>query len=244
MPLTATFDPGHNHYPSENVYFYMRDCDRRIRCGISEFALEVIDPKFERSKEGRLVAFNKHRAHIESVASAKYDGGEMERDGRTILVSAADIERHLSDASGRHGERNRGSPSHASAELHRQGRSRPTSFRGPVSPQIRRGRLASFGVRYSNYPPYRGAFLFASEKREPSAGGPIPAEGIIGRRPKELCSSRSVEEAVAVCLDCQTSAHDVTFGLKVIVICDIAAHERILRSDVEMLIFGTKDHID
>ena len=92
MPLTATFDPGHNHYPSENVYFFMNDCDRRVRCGVSELALEVFDPKFERSKEGRLVAFNKNRAHIESVASAKYDRGEIERDGRTILVSAADIE--------------------------------------------------------------------------------------------------------------------------------------------------------
>src|SRR6478735_6574238 len=85
MPLTATFDPGHNHYPSENVYFFMKDCDRRIRCGVSEPALEVFEPKFDRSKEGRLVAFNKHRAHIESVASDKYDG-EIERDGRTILV--------------------------------------------------------------------------------------------------------------------------------------------------------------
>ena len=44
--------------------------------GVSELALEVFDPKFERSKEGRLVAFNKNRAHIESVASAKYDRGE------------------------------------------------------------------------------------------------------------------------------------------------------------------------
>ena len=88
MPLTATFDPGHNHYPSENVYFFIR----RVRCGVSELALEVFDPKFERSKEGRLVAFNKNRAHIESVASAKYDRGEIERDGRTILVSAADIQ--------------------------------------------------------------------------------------------------------------------------------------------------------
>ena len=104
MPLTATFDPGHNHYPSENVYFFMKDCDRRIRCGVSELALEVFEPKFDRSKEGRLVAFNKHRAHIESVASDKYDRGEIERDGRTILVSAADIETHLSDARN-HGER-------------------------------------------------------------------------------------------------------------------------------------------
>ena len=73
----------------------MKDCDRRIRCGVSELALEAFQPKFERSKEGRLVAFHKHRAHIESVASAKYDRGEIEPGGRTILVSAADIETHL-----------------------------------------------------------------------------------------------------------------------------------------------------
>ena len=51
MPLTATFDPGHNHYPNENVYFFMNDRDRRVRCGVSELALEVFDPQFERSKE-------------------------------------------------------------------------------------------------------------------------------------------------------------------------------------------------
>jgi hypothetical protein len=104
MPLTATFDPGHNHYPSENVYFFMKDCDRRIRCGVSELALEAFDPKLDRSKESRLLAFNKHRDHIESVASDKYDRGETERDGRTILVSAADIDTRLSDARD-HGER-------------------------------------------------------------------------------------------------------------------------------------------
>jgi hypothetical protein len=88
MPLTATFDPGHNHYPNENVYFFMNDRDRRV----SELALEVFDPQFERSKEGRLLAFNKYRPHIESVASAKYDRGQMERDGRSVLVSVADIQ--------------------------------------------------------------------------------------------------------------------------------------------------------
>ena len=41
MPLTATFDPGHNHYPNENVYFFMNDRDRRVRCGVSELALGV-----------------------------------------------------------------------------------------------------------------------------------------------------------------------------------------------------------
>ena len=91
MPF-ATFDPGHNHYPNENVYFFMNDRDRRVRCGVSELALEVFDPQFERSKEGRLLAFNKYRPQIESVASAKYDRGQMERDGRSVLVSAADIQ--------------------------------------------------------------------------------------------------------------------------------------------------------
>ena len=40
MPLTATFDPGHNHFPSENIYFFMNDGNQRIRCGVSELALE------------------------------------------------------------------------------------------------------------------------------------------------------------------------------------------------------------
>jgi hypothetical protein len=95
MPLTATFDPGHNHYPNENVYFFMNDRDRRVRCGVSELALEVFDPQFERSKEGRLLAFNKYRPHIESVASAKYDRGQMERDGRSVLVSARGYPGHV-----------------------------------------------------------------------------------------------------------------------------------------------------
>jgi hypothetical protein len=51
MPLTATFDPGHNHFPSENIYFFMNDGNQRIRCGVSELALEVFDPKFERTKQ-------------------------------------------------------------------------------------------------------------------------------------------------------------------------------------------------
>ena len=45
MPLTATFDPGHNHYPNESVYFFMNYRDRRVRCGVSELALEVFDPQ-------------------------------------------------------------------------------------------------------------------------------------------------------------------------------------------------------
>ena len=63
------------------------------------------------------MAFNKHRAHIESVASAKYDRGEIDHDGRTILVSAADIETHLSE---------RGSTASATANSDRM--TAPTSY--------------------------------------------------------------------------------------------------------------------
>jgi hypothetical protein len=41
MPLKATADPGHHHFASETVHFYMNDGDRRVRCGISRLALEV-----------------------------------------------------------------------------------------------------------------------------------------------------------------------------------------------------------
>ena len=91
MPLTATFDSGHNHIPSENIYFFMNDGNQRIRCGVSELALEVFDPKFQRTKQSRLQAFNKFRKEIESVASGKYDRGELEPDGRAVLVTATDI---------------------------------------------------------------------------------------------------------------------------------------------------------
>jgi hypothetical protein len=82
MPLTATFDPGHNHYPSEKVYFFMKDCDRRVRCGVSELALEAFEPKFERSKEGRLVAFNKHRAHSHRKHRERQVRSERDRTWR------------------------------------------------------------------------------------------------------------------------------------------------------------------
>jgi hypothetical protein len=42
MPLTATADPGHHHFASDIVHFYMDNGDRRIRCGISRLALEVV----------------------------------------------------------------------------------------------------------------------------------------------------------------------------------------------------------
>jgi hypothetical protein len=46
----GTADPGHHHFASETVHFYMNDEDRRVRCGISRLALEVLEPEVQRRK--------------------------------------------------------------------------------------------------------------------------------------------------------------------------------------------------
>jgi hypothetical protein len=91
MPLTATADPGHHHFGSDIVRFYMDDGERRVRCGISRLALEVLEPELPPTKEGRMQAFQQHRRRIERAASAKFDRGELEPDGSTVLVRAADL---------------------------------------------------------------------------------------------------------------------------------------------------------
>jgi Protein of unknown function (DUF1488) len=69
----------------------MDDGDRHIRCGISRLALEVLEPELPPTKEGRIQAFQRHRRRIERAASAKFDRGQLEPDGSTILVRAADL---------------------------------------------------------------------------------------------------------------------------------------------------------
>jgi Protein of unknown function (DUF1488) len=91
MPLTATADPGHHHFATDSVYFYMNDGQRRVRCGISRLALEVLEPELPPTKQSRMQAFAQHRIRIERVASAKFDRGQLEPDGSTVLVRAADL---------------------------------------------------------------------------------------------------------------------------------------------------------
>ena len=91
MPLTATGDPGHHHFASDIVHFYMDDGHRHVRCGISRLALEVLQPELPPTKEGRMQAFQQHRRRIERAASAKFDRGQLEPDGSTVLVRAADL---------------------------------------------------------------------------------------------------------------------------------------------------------
>jgi hypothetical protein len=55
-------------------------------------AAEVFKSDLDRRTDDPLTTFNKHRAHIESSASAKYDRQDFEpEDGHTILVTITDL---------------------------------------------------------------------------------------------------------------------------------------------------------
>jgi hypothetical protein len=91
MPLLTTGEPGHYDFRADNVCFWMVAGTRRIRCAVSFDALLVLDPDAAQGPRswGRRV-FDVHRAHIEGVASTKYDKREREADG-TILVRSQNL---------------------------------------------------------------------------------------------------------------------------------------------------------
>jgi uncharacterized protein DUF1488 len=91
MPLTPTADPGHHHFAADVVYFYMDNGEQRVRCGVSRLVLEILEPDLPPTKQGRVEAFKQRRARIEHAASAKFDRGELEPDGGTVLVRVADL---------------------------------------------------------------------------------------------------------------------------------------------------------
>ena len=92
MPLTTMADLGHHNKKRDIVRFFMQnETKERIRCGVTNHALEVFKSDFDRRTDDPLTTFNKHRAHIESSASAKYDRQDFEpEDGQTILVTIRD----------------------------------------------------------------------------------------------------------------------------------------------------------
>jgi hypothetical protein len=92
MPLSSTDEAANCELYSNNVYFFMTSGGHRIRCGVTDLALEVLEPKLDRTTgKGRLAAFGAHRAFVERMASAKFDKKIWERDGITIIVREADI---------------------------------------------------------------------------------------------------------------------------------------------------------
>jgi hypothetical protein len=92
MPLSSTGEAANCELYNDNVYFFMTYGGHRIRCGITDLALEVLEPKLDRTTaRRRLDAFGVHRKLIERMASEKFDKKIWERDGITILVRDADI---------------------------------------------------------------------------------------------------------------------------------------------------------
>ena len=91
MPLSPTGESGHCELHSNNVYFFMTYCGHRIRCGVTDLALEILEPDHNRTARGRLGAFEGHRTFIERMAGVKFDNKTWERDGITIIVRDADI---------------------------------------------------------------------------------------------------------------------------------------------------------
>ena len=93
MPLTTMADLGHHNKNRNIVRFFMEnETKERIRCGVTIRALEIFKLDLDTRTDDPLTTFNKHRAHIESSASAKYDRQDFEpEDGRTILVTIRDL---------------------------------------------------------------------------------------------------------------------------------------------------------
>ena len=92
MPLSSTGEAANCELYSNNVYFFMTSGGHRIRCGVTNLALELLEPKLDQmTGRGRLNAFGAHRALIERIASAKFDRKTWERDGITVLVRDVDV---------------------------------------------------------------------------------------------------------------------------------------------------------
>ena len=94
MPLSSTGGSGHCELHSNNVYFFMTYGGHRIRCGVTDLALEILEPDHDQTARGRLGAFEAHRTFIERMAGIKFDNKTWERDGITIIVRERRHQKH------------------------------------------------------------------------------------------------------------------------------------------------------
>ena len=66
----------------EVVVFWGKDGDTRIRCEISE---EALDDHFGGDRKDELKAFLAHQIEIEEIARRKYLAGRLEHDGSVLI---------------------------------------------------------------------------------------------------------------------------------------------------------------
>jgi hypothetical protein len=90
MPLITTGEPGHYDFKTDNVYFFMKNGNARVRCAVTLEALEKLNPKLKRGASTQVDCFNANRVRIEGVASTRFDMGYIESDG-TVLIKAGDL---------------------------------------------------------------------------------------------------------------------------------------------------------
>ena len=90
MTLTPTGEAGHYDFKTNNVYFFMNNGYSRVRCAVTEQALEKCDPDMKRGGRSQLDCFNSNRDRIEFAASAQFDLGYVEDDG-TVFVKAENL---------------------------------------------------------------------------------------------------------------------------------------------------------
>ena len=91
MPLVRLNEKGFSAGLA-GVVFLMTDGSRTVNCWVTYPALQDQTPGLNIA--GCIEAFQVTRADIEAIASAKFDAGSVEPDGR-ICVSTRDLNHHL-----------------------------------------------------------------------------------------------------------------------------------------------------
>jgi hypothetical protein len=88
MPLTRLNDEAFDEQLEGISFGMMTDKGTTVQCFVSYAALT--DKARATGQGGMLEAFHEYRSEIEDIASAKYDAGNIEIDGR-VTVSSHDL---------------------------------------------------------------------------------------------------------------------------------------------------------
>lgn len=96
MPLTATTSRAIAHEDRMSVGVWMQDAGSQIRVFVTYEALWQLDPSCVRDVPSALAIFDANRAHIENLASGRYDATGpdegIKHEGQPILIlRTADI---------------------------------------------------------------------------------------------------------------------------------------------------------
>jgi hypothetical protein len=89
MPLTRLNDQAFADQLEGVSFGIMTDGGTTVQCFVSHAALT--DKARASGQRGFLEAFHKYRSEVEDIASAKYDAGNIEIDGR-VTVSSHDLD--------------------------------------------------------------------------------------------------------------------------------------------------------